>query len=69
MTARKRRFGMWPVPMACRPKMAAVPIMARALILENCAPSSGSGAGELKTLWSDPTYQSGEAAAYYVTRA
>jgi hypothetical protein len=33
--------------------------------LTSCEPSSGSGAGELKTLWTDPDYAAGEKAFYY----
>ncbi len=34
--------------------------------LSNCAPSTGQGDPELKAVWTDPDYKSGEAAAYYV---
>ena len=34
--------------------------------LSNCAPSSGAGDAELKTVWTDPDYTAGESAAYYV---
>jgi hypothetical protein len=33
--------------------------------LGSCEPSPGSGAGELKTLWTDPDYRTGEKAFYY----
>ncbi len=34
--------------------------------LSNCAPSTGQGDPELKTIWTDPDYTAGESAAYYV---
>lgn len=34
--------------------------------LSNCAPSTGQGDAELKGVWTDPDYTSGESAAYYV---
>jgi len=48
------------------PKTHRCPNNGASVDLSDCSPSTGQGDPELKTVWTDPDYKSGESAAYYV---
>jgi hypothetical protein len=47
------------------PETRRCPSNGASVNLDSCEPSSGSGAGELKAVWTDPDFKSGEKAFYY----